>query len=184
MLFNGCIPFDTMPFATSLVGHNPSFYDLIRCIKLENRSHKLLARHVKANCEQNGIMFTDISSLKLNCDIGDLIKKYNESVYYRHTNRILEKFENYLYFKGYLGAFESIYIKLNNLSNNPLDPLDSIYDNLLDFSSIDSSKKKDILSKIFSDSRVAMIYGPAGTGKTTLINHVSNKYPQLPVIWC
>lgn len=176
MLSNRCIPFDTMPFATSLANHNPSLHDLIRCIRPDNRSHELLARHVKVNCEQNGIMFTDVSSLKSNCDVDSLIEKHNKLVYYKHTNRILEKFENYLYFSGYLRAFKSIYLRLNHLSNCHLDSQDAIHDDLLDVSSIDCSEKKEILSKIFSDSRVAMIHGPAGTGKTTLINYISKKY--------
>ena len=32
------------------------------------------------------------------------------------------------------------------------------------------------LKTIFSDSHVALIYGSAGTGKSTLINHISNLY--------
>ena len=44
---------------------------------------------------------------------------------------------------------------------------------LLDDYEIDCAEKKDIISRIFSESRV-VIYGSAGVGKSTLINHVSH----------
>lgn len=41
---------------------------------------------------------------------------------------------------------------------------------------IDDEEKKKVLKTLFSDSKVAIIYGAAGTGKTTMINHISNYY--------
>jgi ATP-dependent exoDNAse (exonuclease V) alpha subunit len=38
---------------------------------------------------------------------------------------------------------------------------------------IDDASKKEILRQMFANSCVALIYGPAGTGKSTLIAHVS-----------
>ena len=45
---------------------------------------------------------------------------------------------------------------------------------LFDDYEIDCDEKKDIIRQIFSDSRVGVIYGSAGVGKSTLINHVSH----------
>jgi hypothetical protein len=42
----GCIPFDTMPFCTSLPGHNPRYWDLAESIDVTGRTHELLARRV------------------------------------------------------------------------------------------------------------------------------------------
>ena len=39
---------------------------------------------------------------------------------------------------------------------------------------IDCKDKKKFLIKMFESSKVAMIYGAAGTGKSTMINHISN----------
>ena len=44
------------------------------------------------------------------------------------------------------------------------------------FSSNISDEKKDILRKLYSNSRVALIYGAAGTGKTTIINSLSEYF--------
>lgn len=38
---------------------------------------------------------------------------------------------------------------------------------------IDSDEKKDIMLRLFENSSLAMIYGAAGTGKSTLIKHIS-----------
>ena len=43
---------------------------------------------------------------------------------------------------------------------------------------VDCEEKKNILKSMFEDSKVSMIYGAAGTGKTTLINHISNFWSQ------
>ena len=39
---------------------------------------------------------------------------------------------------------------------------------------IDSDEKREALRVMFSYSKVALIYGSAGTGKSTQINHISN----------
>lgn len=39
---------------------------------------------------------------------------------------------------------------------------------------IDDDVKRDCLIKMFEESKVALIYGAAGTGKSTLINYISN----------
>ena len=41
---------------------------------------------------------------------------------------------------------------------------------------IDDEVKIDVMNKIFLKSKVAFIYGAAGTGKSTLINYISNLY--------
>lgn len=45
---------------------------------------------------------------------------------------------------------------------------------LFDGYEIDCDEKKDIITRIFSESKVGVIYGSAGVGKSTLINHVSH----------
>lgn len=39
---------------------------------------------------------------------------------------------------------------------------------------IDSEEKKKALKGLFENSKVAFLYGSAGTGKSTMINYVSN----------
>ncbi|MDD3420425.1 MAG: AAA family ATPase, partial [Candidatus Gastranaerophilales bacterium] len=39
---------------------------------------------------------------------------------------------------------------------------------------MDCEEKKQALRQMFENSKVALIYGSAGTGKSTIINHLSN----------
>ena len=98
----GCIPFDKMPYATSLIGHNPSARDLFGCISANGREHELLARLIRTNSEENGELFTRVDSLNNYDNIDSLISRYNNELYHKHSNRKLEKFENHIYISGYL----------------------------------------------------------------------------------
>ncbi len=60
----GCIPFDTMPFCTSLPGHNPRFWDLVESLDTTGRDHELLARRVKNNVERHGMLYTPVADLE------------------------------------------------------------------------------------------------------------------------
>src|SRR5690606_35852945 len=79
----GCTPFDTMPFCTSLPGHNPRYWDLIESLEMADRSHELLARRVKNNVERNGILYTPLADLEELGDINGMISTYNSKLYYR-----------------------------------------------------------------------------------------------------
>src|SRR5690606_2554314 len=55
---SGCRPFDTMPFCTSPRKHNPRFADLAASIDSSTRKHELLARRIRVNVEQHGVIYT------------------------------------------------------------------------------------------------------------------------------
>lgn len=94
----GCIPFDQMPYATSLIKHNPRIYDLFECINSGNREHEFLARTIQNNTEQGGVLFTPLSELERFDDINGLIRKYNSLVYARkHAERYLCIYKDHLY---------------------------------------------------------------------------------------
>ena len=66
--------------------------------------------------------------------------------------------------------------KLQELSSSGIDnyynDVETWY--MLDDYVIDCPEKIQIISKIFSESRIAAIYDSAGVGKSTLINHISH----------
>ena len=78
----GCKPFDEMPFATSLIGHNPRIFDLLDCIPTVNHEEEFLARFIKTNTERNNVLFTKASDLEAFENIDDLIESYNQKLYY------------------------------------------------------------------------------------------------------
>ena len=175
----GCIPFDEMPYATSLIKHNPRIYDLFECISAFGREYEFFARTIKNNTEQNGILFTPENELEYFEDLEQLQNMYNSKIYYKHTNRYLKVYKNYWYIEGFANDTAEIIMKLKELSNAGISGYTNFVESWLVQNAayrIDSKEKLDALKNMFSNSRVALLYGSAGTGKSTLINHISHLY--------
>lgn len=175
----GCIPFDDMPFASSLINHNPRIFDLFECIDSSGREHELLARFINNNTEQQGILFTPVSELSRFGNINELCQKYNSKIYYKHTERLIKQYKGHLYINGFADDTAEIIKKLQTLSSAGIKGYANFVESWLQKNSsykIDCEEKLDSLKNMFSKSQVALIYGSAGTGKSTLINHVSNLY--------
>jgi len=172
----GCIPFDKMPYNTSLRNHNPRLHDLYECIPVNEREHELFARYIKSNTETQGMLFTPIRDIQSFENIESLIEEYNSKLYFKHNHRRLKIFNKHIYSKGYADDSAFIIEKLKDLSNTGIGQYTNSVDSWLQQTSydIDCEEKKVALRQMFSTSKVALIYGSAGTGKSTLINHISN----------
>lgn len=173
----GCIPFDEMPFASSLVHHNPKIYDLFSCIEIEDRRYELLARKIKNNSQNNGTLYTHKRELKFLGDINALKEQYNSRLFYKHKPmRDIENIGDNYYIYGYEEKVINILKQLKEKSKIGLKNYRNRIDNWLDHGTyvIDCYDKREILKKMFSGSEVALVYGAAGTGKSTMINHISN----------
>lgn len=173
----GCIPFEQMPFVSSLVGHNPKIDNLLNCIAVDNREHEFLARKIKNNTEQKSQLYTSSEELDVYGDVNSLINKYNSKIYHKHiNNRTIKQFKKYYYISGYENDTIEIIQKLKELSSTGINNYRNSVNSWLTNTEyeIDCSQKKEVIKEIFVDTRVALIYGSAGTGKSTLINHISN----------
>ena len=172
----GCIPFDDMPFNSSLINHNPKLRDLFDCISIEGRTHELFARLIKNNTETKSQLYTLIEEVSGFEGIDNLIHTWNSTLYYRHTNRRLEIFKNHIYFTGYEEDTLQIVEYLRELSLSGVKNYSNSVESWLNTTSyvIDSIEKKTALKQIFENSKVGLVYGAAGTGKSTMINHLSN----------
>jgi hypothetical protein len=172
----GCIPFDQMPYNTSLKNHNPKLSDLFDCINSNDREHEIFARLIKNNTEIKGQLYTSKKDIKNFENIDDLILLYNSKLYYTHGNRRLEKLNDHIYIKGYEEDTFHIIEKLKELSSSGIENYSNSVKAWLQSSSyyIDCGEKKDALEQMFENSRIVLIYGSAGTGKSTMINHISN----------
>lgn len=176
-LLNGCMQFDSLPFNRSPLGHNPKSNAIFDCIPHNNRQPELFARFIRNNTEGRGQLFTDINDITGFTDIDKLIKKYNDSLWYGHRPKsdiLLE--HNQVFINEYKIDTCKIIQKLQELSASGIENYyeDVEYWQLFDDYVIDCNEKRNIISHIFSKSRVGVIYGSAGVGKSTLINHVSH----------
>lgn len=173
----GCIPFDEMPFVSSLIGHNPKIYDLLWCIDTDGREHELLARKIQINSQTNGKLYTSIDELESFDNINFLIDKYNSNLYWKHREtRGIGNIGNNYYINGFEDDVANILEKLKEISKEGIKNYANSVESWLNTGSyiIDCKDKKQILKTMFSNSKVSLIYGAAGTGKSTMINHVSN----------
>lgn len=171
----GTIPFDNIPYNTSLKNHNPKIFDLLDCIPVENREYELLARFIKNNTEKNCQLYTSEEDLSLFDNIDKLINIYNEKLYDTHTARRIEKYKNLYYIKGYEEDTINIIKIIQELSSSGFSNYTKSVEEWIKTtaSNIDCEEKKAALLQLFEQSKVALIYGAAGTGKSTMINHIS-----------
>ncbi|MCL2562582.1 MAG: ATP-dependent RecD-like DNA helicase [Oscillospiraceae bacterium] len=175
-LSNGCIPFDKMPFNTSLRGHNPRLSNLFECIDATDRRHELFARFIRNNTELKGQLYTSKKDIAGFEDIDALIQTYNRRLWSGHAGRRLEVRNDHVYIREYeddtifiVEKLKELTIKgVTNYSNSVISWLKS------NDHKMDCEEKKQALIQMFEDSTVVLIYGSAGTGKSTLINHISH----------
>lgn len=183
-----CIPFDTMPFCSALKHHVPSISDLFDCLDVTGREHEILAWVVKNNTEQKGVLFTplekceDDGKYKLG-DINDvdmLVKTYNRKLYTsekQQARKLIIK-NDHIFIESYKDDTLAIIQRIKSLATNGVENYSNMVNHWLQNTDyqIDSDEKRKVLINMFTKSRVSVIYGSAGTGKTTLINHVSHLF--------
>ena len=176
-LANGCRQFDSSPFNRSPIGHNPKLSSIFDCIPCNNRRPELFARFIRNNTEGKGQLFTDIDELTNFPDYQTLIAQYNNSLWSGHRpNSDLMLEHNQVFINDYKLDTCKIIEELQALADVGIENYSDDVDIwlLLDDYIIDCDEKRDIIRRIFSESRVGVIYGSAGVGKSTLINHVSH----------
>ncbi|MDY6894492.1 MAG: ATP-dependent RecD-like DNA helicase, partial [Thermotogota bacterium] len=174
---NGCIPFDRIPFNASLMGHNPKLGDLFSCIDSTNRQHEIFARVVKNNTEIQGQLFTPIKDIVEFTDIERLANTYNNTLWSGHKERGKLVIKNgHIFINGYVNDTHTILAELETLAKNGVQNYGNSVKAWLNEANhgVDCEEKKDALIRMFENSKVALVYGSAGTGKSTLINHIAH----------
>jgi energy-coupling factor transporter ATP-binding protein EcfA2 len=174
----GCIPFDTMPFCSSPMGHNVRYWNLVESIDSTGREHELLARRVRTNVESYGMLYTPVVDLEAFGDVTRLIATHNSKLYYRHTARQLVQDKGHVFIRGYEDGTVTILEKLQENASSGIDGHTAAVERWLDEvpRGIDDNVKKDALKRLFGQSKVALIYGAAGTGKSTMVHHIAQYF--------
>ncbi len=172
----GCIPFDTMPFASSLVQHIPGKSGLFESVEKEGRDCEFLASYIQTNMNVNSCLYTKETDISGKFpDVDKLVETFNSKLYKpKHWGRRIEKFGKNLYVAEAYDNTKNVIKKLQDCSKCGMKGYDGAISSWIESQTdIDSEEKKDILLNMFTKSCVSLIYGAAGTGKTYLINHIS-----------
>jgi len=192
-LANECIPFDQMPFCSGLRNHVPRLSDLFECLDPTNREHELLAWYIQNNTERKNILFTPLEkgedgkyTLEQFKDIEELVATYNGKLYDSPKQQLRQMIieYNHLFIKHYKEDTVSIISTIKGMTQNGINN----YTNMVNYwmrttNQVNCGEKKTALLNMFSQSKVALIYGSAGTGKSYLINHISNLFSTKSILY-
>lgn len=178
-LANGCIPFDSLPFNSSPIGHNPKLNALFECIPCVDNKSELFARLIRNNTESKGQLFTDINEITGFDQFDKHAILYNSKLWSGHRQKSSLKIEHdHVFIEGYKEDTCTIVKKLTELCTSGIDnyEVDVGMWLLCEDYEIDCDEKQEIIRSIFSKSKVGVVYGSAGVGKSTLINHISHYF--------
>lgn len=181
-----CIPFDKMPLTFGLRKHNADFYTLLNCIDLTKMEPDLFAHHIISSAEQNSSIFIPMSDLQSYGDenqIKELVRLYNNKLdnYYKPISE-LRIYQDKVYFNEHALSSKEIITDLKTLSIKKFylndcfkqEEINLLKDDSLNEIPLEDNLKEKVLQNIYNNSQVHVIYGAAGTGKSTLINYISN----------
>lgn len=172
----GCLVFEMMPYASSLNNHNIIASRLIDIISPVDREHEIFSRKLNDLCNRTNRLYFSFEELGYDEEFGKkLIKQFNSRVYAKHSDRIISVYGNKVYVEGYEKSTISIIRILNQKSKEIYEPYKDLYDSFITFDDYKFTDlyKKQICEKLYINSKLGLIYGSAGTGKTEMIKIVS-----------
>lgn len=188
-LKSGCLPFDTMPLCTSLPGHNPPTEDLSCTVDIAGHESELLAKALYTKTIRERQIFHDQSAIAEDLgipqsELEERLNAYNEALYPGHApKRTIKKFGRYLYLNGVATTCEDIFKSLQEYALDGLEEWCAGVESRLDALHLQiSDEQRQALLGLFAGTRVKLIYGAAGTGKTTLMQGAAallSAYPKL-----
>lgn len=168
-------PFDDLPIAMSLKRHNTNLLYLMEAFDLEQREDELFYRKIANRTNQEGILYHTTSDLKIDkANAVSLMNSINKKLAWNPELTIVNCGDLF-YIKQYETMTENIINKLVTLEGNRFSNYKTYIQNEINrlSYSIDSDEKKSISLSLLENSSVACIFGPAGTGKSTMAKHIS-----------
>ncbi len=177
-----CYPFEQKPFISNLAGRKTSKGNIKDILEITNDSSEFnrvrpyLA--IERMIRETGELYYDVDSVASQ----EEIKKYNASLdQWECNNGFMINEENDLlsidsYESTTLFILEKL-LKFSKMSNRGQEEFNLMYLRQCNIN-FEDSLKKVALQKLFVNSQLMLIYGAAGTGKTTLINYISTMMNQ------
>ena len=185
---NKAIPFDKMPFAMSLHKHVASMENLIMSIGAEGREHELIGRQVSNNSNNNGILYTPLEEIQCDGKIEVLVDRYNDLLWSGHKPASCLTLKNgYIYINGIESNCIKIIEMIKERTKERVIGYEESFrqwlkENAYLYENFDQ-EKLDILSKMFNNTRVSVITGAAGTGKTSMVKILSDYFSNQSIMF-
>ncbi len=177
-----CYPFEKNSFISNLAGRKTSKGNIKEIVEITNDSEKFKTVIPYLSIER---LIQETKELYFNKDLiasSEEIKKYNDSLddWERKSGFSIKEENGLLSIDSYVSTTLFILeklLKLSNIFNRGQKESNARYLRQCNII-FEDPLKKVTLEKLFVNSQVMLIYGAAGTGKTTLINYISNMMNQ------
>lgn len=174
-LKNEAIPFDEMPYASSLYGHNLPKSRLHKCLEVYDCEYQYVSAMVNKEAYDSNTLYVTVDDSKLDYFRYEL-EVFNQNLYKSKKQQLrkIETFTNHLYVKGYYDVTKSVMEKLQQYTSEGVEGYsDMLIDKNEFINKIDDVAKQKIVKNIFMNSRLGMVYGAAGTGKTRVAEYIA-----------
>lgn len=182
----GCKVFEDMPFASSLKKHPVGISDLFEVIDPENREHEFFGRRINDLSNSTNRIYFSFKELGYSEDAGKKqVCEFNSRVYYKHPDRLLKIMGQKVYISGCEESTIKIINILKSKSKDILEDYSKMYDlfSIFDEYEFDDKLKEEICKSIYINSKVGLIYGSAGTGKTEMIKIISKIFSNKEIVF-
>lgn len=164
-----------MPYASSLCGHNLSKLRLHKCLEIYDCECQYVSSMVNKEAYDSNILYVIVDHDKLDYyqyEVGI----FNNNLYNSKKQQLrkIDTFANHLYVKNYYETTKSVIEKLQKYTLERIDVYSDMIDKQADFmQEIDDDNKRKIVANIYMNSKLGMIYGAAGTGKTRVAEYIA-----------
>lgn len=183
-LRNEAIPFDEMPYASSLCGHNLLKSRLHKCLDIYDCEYQYVSAMVNKEAYDSNTLYVTVDDDQLDYYRYE-VERFNHNLYKstKQQLRKMEIFANHLYVKSYYEVTKSVIEKLQQYTLEGVENYsDMLADNAEFVNEIDDAAKKKILENIFINSRLGMVYGAAGTGKTRVAEYIAKLFENKKIL--
>lgn len=177
-LKNEAIPFDEMPYASSLCGHNLLKSRLNKCLDIYDCEHQYVSAMVNREAHDSNTLYVTVDDEQVDYYRYE-VEKFNQNLYNSKKQQLrkIDTFANHLYVKNYYELTKSVIEKLQQYTSEGVDGYSEMLTSKAEFMNvIDDVEKKKILQNIFMNSRLGMVYGAAGTGKTKVAEYIAKLF--------
>ncbi len=171
-LSKGVYPFEKNPFFASLIGHNPSLLDLTECFDQNESEEELFARAIRNNSLVNNNIFISSKELDSFQNPKDLMERFNEKAI---SQMAIKEFAGHYYISGNFEYAKTIVEQLRSVFGSGIIGYGETAQAYLD--GLPTTKKDDeekirAIDTLFVKKNIGFVFGPAGTGKSTLLSMI------------
>ena len=177
----GCLQFERNPFSYSLIKHTVNMKKLKKCFNVNDYADDIFIRKINDEMIEKQTLFIPYEQ-EDHDKINNIINVYNKNLY---NDEGMKTIDNYIYKYQNVAIMKNI---INIVKKESYKESANLYSQklkeFLSNTKLDSKEKEEILLNAFNNSKISLIYGEAGSGKTELLcNYFTNIFKDLNILF-